>query len=239
MATVDEGRYPVTENCVFCDYAGPNTILWETSAVYVVEPLRQVTPGHLLVIPRAHAEDFADDPAVTAEVFRGAAEFAQAHGIEDANLITSRGEAASQTVKHIHVHVLPRTWDDAVRLPWNNPHESPSPVHHLYRRCLREQDALLETLGALRKAEGGRFDWEVGEAIQLVRHARRYMGKPGEVLFCNWRGCLHADPEIECAPHWPRDYRGRAIPVGEGEPWFKGRVHDDCWVAIQAERRAS
>lgn len=219
--------------CPFCDYAGPNTILWETDAVYAVAPLREVTPGHTLVIPRVHAEDFADDPSVTAAAFRGAAEFAQANGLDDANLITSRGEAASQTVRHVHIHVLPRTWDDALRLPWNNPHESPSPTHHLYRRALREQAALQETLAALKRAEDGRFDWEVGEAYQLVGHARRYMGKVGEVLYCGWRDCLHADPAIECAPDWPRDFRGRAIPMGEGEQWFKGRVHTDCWEAMQ------
>lgn len=226
------------DGCVFCDYAGPNTVLWETAAVYVVEPLRQVTPGHLLVIPRAHAEDFADDPSVTAAAFRGAAEYAQAHGLADANLITSRGEAASQTVKHVHIHILPRTWDDAVRLPWNNPHESPSPTHHLYRRALREQDALLQTLGALRTAEDGRFDWEVGEAIQLVGHARRYMSKPGEVLFCNWRGCLHADEPEDRFRNYDPDYAGRAIPIGEGLQWFKGRIHEDCMAALNAGRKS-
>lgn len=224
--------------CPFCDYAGPNEILWETSAVYVVEPLRQVTPGHLLVIPRIHAEDFADDPAVTAEVFRGAAAFAQAHDLGDANLITSRGPAASQTVKHVHVHVLPRTWDDMLRLPWNNPHESPSPTHHLYRRALREADALSESLRKLTTAEEGRFAWEATEASLLVGQARRYMGKPGEILYCNWRDCLHADPAIECAPDWPRDYKNRAIPPGEGVPWFKGRVHADCMAALTAERKS-
>jgi len=225
------------DGCPFCDYAGPNTILWETSAVYVVEPLRQITPGHLLVIPRTHAADFANDPAVTAEVFRGAAEFAQAHGIEDANLITSRGEAASQTVKHVHIHVLPRTWDDAVRLPWNNPHVSPSPTHHLYRRVLREQAALQESLAALAKVEGERFEWEVREASQLVGHARRYLGKVGEVLFCGYRDCLHAD---EPGDRWnadnPTDWKGRAIPIGEGVQWFKGRLHEDCYAKVKEDR---
>ena len=225
------------DGCVFCDYAGPNVILWETSAVYAVEPLRQVTPGHTLIIPRAHAAHFADDPAVTAAVFRGAAEYAQVHGIEDCNLITSKGEAASQTVQHVHIHVLPRTWDDALRLPWNNPHESPSPTHHLYRRALREQDALLQTLGQMREAEGGRFKHEAGEALNLVGHARRYMSKPGEVLYCNWRGCLHADePEDRFREH-ATDYKGRAIPVGEGVQWFKGRIHPDCLEALNAERK--
>jgi histidine triad (HIT) family protein len=221
--------------CPFCDYAGPNTILWETPGVYAVAPLREVTPGHTLVIPRAHAEDFADDPSITAAAFRGAAEFAQANGVEDANLITSKGAVASQTIHHIHVHVLPRTWDDAVRLPWNNPHESPSPTHHLYRRYLRESAALQETLRALHAAEGGRFDWEVNEASQLVGHARRYMGKVGEVLYCGWPHCLHADePEDRFREH-ATDYRGRAIPIGEGEQWFKGRIHTDCWEAMKEQ----
>lgn len=226
------------DGCVFCDYEGPNEILWETPAVYVVEPLRQVTPGHVLVIPRAHAEDFADSAAITAAAFRGAAELVQSEELGDCNLITSKGAAASQTVQHVHVHVLPRTWDDALRLPWNNPHESPSPTHHLYRRALREQDALLETLGQLRGREDERFSWEVGEAIQLVRQARRYMGKPGEVLYCNWRGCLHADEPEDRFREYATDYKGRAIPIGEGVQWFKGRIHADCLEALNAERKS-
>lgn len=95
------------DGCPFCDYAGPNEILWETPSVYVVEPLRQVTPGHVLVIPRAHAEDFAESAAITAATFRGAAELVQSEELGDCNLITSKGECASQTVKHVHVHVLP------------------------------------------------------------------------------------------------------------------------------------
>lgn len=146
----------MTDNCVFCDYAGPNTILWETGSVYVVEPLVQITPGHVLVIPRVHAEDFADDPAVTAEVFRGAAEYAQANGIEDANLITSRGKAASQTVFHVHVHVLPREWHDSVILPWANPNPYPvsdianvlkAPSARLRERAQQLDDELWENEG--------------------------------------------------------------------------------------------
>jgi hypothetical protein len=112
-------------------------------------------------------------------------------------------------------------------------------THHVYRRALRETDALLKSLRALQQAENGRFEWEVNEAAQLVGHSNRYLRKVGEVLYCNWRGCLHADAQIECAPDWPRDYQGRAIPLGEGEQWFKGRVHTDCFAAMQKEREAT
>lgn len=221
------------DGCPFCDYAGPNTVLWETAEAYAVAPLREVTPGHTLIIPREHATDFADTPNVTAEAFRAAALYARENGIEDCNLITSKGPSATQTVKHVHIHVLPRTFDDAVRLPWNNPHESPSPTHHLYRRAERETDALLETLRTLRTAEGGRFEWEVDKAIGLVGHATRYLSKPGEVLYCNWTDCLHAKPQVPGAPYAP-DYAGRAIPIGEGVQHFKGRIHEDCAEAMRA-----
>lgn len=224
-------RVPKHVDCPFCDYAGPNDVLWESPSVYVVKPLRQVTPGHVLVIPKAHAADFAENAAITAVAFRGAAEFVDSEELGDCNLITSKGEAASQTVKHVHIHVLPRTWDDAVRLPWNNPHESVSSTHHVYRRALRETDGLVESLSSLAAAEDGRFDWEITEARQLIRQANRYLSKVGEVLYCNWTGCLHADEDEHTT-----DYKGRAIPIGGGVPWFKGRIHTDCVEAMKKEQ---
>ena len=34
------------------------------------------------------------------------------------NIITNNGADADQTVFHIHVHLVPRTKDDKVTLPW-------------------------------------------------------------------------------------------------------------------------
>ena len=48
---------------------------------------------------------------------------------------------------------------------------------------------------------------------------------------------LHADePEDRFREH-ATDYKGRAIPVGEGVQWFKGRIHPDCLEALNAERK--
>lgn len=125
--TGDNAPTPAEINaCVFCHYAGPNDVLWDTPSAFVVEPLRQVTPGHVLVIPKAHARDFAERPDITAVAFRHAAEFVQSEELGDCNLITSKGAAASQTVHHIHIHVLPRRWGDNVTLPWGNPNVPPT-----------------------------------------------------------------------------------------------------------------
>jgi diadenosine tetraphosphate (Ap4A) HIT family hydrolase len=34
------------------------------------------------------------------------------------NIITSIGKAATQSIKHLHVHLVPRTEDDKLMVPW-------------------------------------------------------------------------------------------------------------------------
>lgn len=85
------------------------------SVVVRFEPLGPVTPGHMLFVPSWHAEH-PDVRAVRAAM--GYAEsYAQTQG-EDYNLITSSGEAATQTIDHIHVHYVPRREGDGLHLPW-------------------------------------------------------------------------------------------------------------------------
>jgi histidine triad (HIT) family protein len=151
---------------VFCDYEGPNQILWskgsDEQGVFVVRPLRRVTPGHVLVIPRRHASDFADDPVTTALVFGAAAEYARSR-VGDANLITSRGASATQTVGHLHVHVVPRTPGDGLLLPWSEGSAGMSPtVAEEFGRAVDlldqyvgfDDDVMNPIRAALRKVEG-------------------------------------------------------------------------------------
>lgn len=82
-------------------------------------PSDPATPGHTLIIPRSHIRDFwSADAALASELARAAQRIGNA--IQDAlspggmNLITSAGEAAEQTVFHLHLHVVPRWPDDAL-----------------------------------------------------------------------------------------------------------------------------
>lgn len=106
--------------CPFCDYAGPSDIAYEWSDALAFAPLVEVTPGHTLIVPKAHATDFEHNPDITGLVFRRAAEYAKLIDIDDANLITSKGPSATQTVRHVHVHLLPRFPGDGLTLPWAN-----------------------------------------------------------------------------------------------------------------------
>lgn len=107
------------EGCPFCRIvagAAPARVLREWPDALAIVPLAEVTPGHVLVIPRTHVADVGVDPAVSASTMRRAAELAALLG--ECNVITSRGESATQTVFHLHIHVLPRRPEDGLALPW-------------------------------------------------------------------------------------------------------------------------
>lgn len=116
---------PSTHQCVFCKIiAGelPSIKVAEWPDAIAIVPLDPVTggrfshgDGHVLVIPKAHVADYSTDPMVTAATFGHAAELARGR---DSNLITSKGEAATQTVFHLHVHLVPRVAGDSLPLPW-------------------------------------------------------------------------------------------------------------------------
>lgn len=102
---------------MFCEIAGeraPAAVVRRWPDAIALVPLAPVVAGHLLVIPRRHVPDAAADPGVAAAVMRRAAELA----VPPFNIITSAGPAATQTVFHLHLHLLPRTAGDGVVLPW-------------------------------------------------------------------------------------------------------------------------
>ena len=109
----------MSASCVFCDIVAgraPATIVREWPEAIAFVPLNPVTPGHTLVIPRRHVRDAGQNPLITKEVMGCAAVLMGE--LPSANLITSQGSAATQTVPHLHAHVVPRRPGDGLPLPW-------------------------------------------------------------------------------------------------------------------------
>lgn len=99
---------------------------WDDAIAFV--PLCPVTDGHVLVIPRIHFRDHTEATAITAAVAARAAEWARQY--PSSNLIMSAGEEATQSVFHLHVHVIPRRADDQLMVPWGTLHgEDPKAPH--------------------------------------------------------------------------------------------------------------
>lgn len=115
-------------DCVFCPDNWDNLDIveqWVDGEIAIVNPLNPVTPGHVLVIHRDHAPNIAEGPLQqAASLMMVAAEWVGNH--DNANIITSIGSAATQTVMHTHVHIIPRREGDYLPLPW-------TPQHHAQR----------------------------------------------------------------------------------------------------------
>lgn len=108
-------------SCAFCRIAtgiGAAEVVYEWPETIAIVPLNPVTDGHLLVLPRAHVTDALEDPIVTAVTMARAADAADSNR-GGSNLITSIGADATQTVFHLHIHVVPRRPGDGLLLPWS------------------------------------------------------------------------------------------------------------------------
>lgn len=106
-------------DCIFCDIVNGDAwaeVIRETSNTLAFAPLRPVTPGHTLVIPKRHVADFTEDPGISGITMYHAAQLAETMG--PVNLITSKGREATQSVFHLHIHLVPRRKDDGLALPW-------------------------------------------------------------------------------------------------------------------------
>jgi len=105
--------------CVFCQRIEDQAYDHYDTLTVAFRPLNPVTPGHMLVIPRRHVADASQIAAVAGQTMYFAAKLAQDLG-EDYNILTSKGPEATQTVFHLHLHLIPRRSGDGLLLPWSN-----------------------------------------------------------------------------------------------------------------------
>lgn len=101
-------------------------------------PLQPATLGHTLVVPRRHIPDIwglpeADAACLARAVLRVATALRTAVASDGLNIIQSSGAAATQTVPHLHVHLVPRWAADAMGPIWpaKPPSHSPQALDNL------------------------------------------------------------------------------------------------------------
>ncbi len=111
--------------CVFCAIVAgqlPASVVHEDARHLVFMDIYPWRPGHVLVIPKRHATRVVElDEGERAELFTLGARVAdatRASGLrcDDLHLVINDGPASNQSVPHVHLHVLPRTRGDLIRL---------------------------------------------------------------------------------------------------------------------------
>jgi histidine triad (HIT) family protein len=104
-------------DCKFCQI-DPAIVVHETPACLVFLDYRPIFPGHCLIIPKEHYETLADLPAeLIAPLFKEAQRVARAMetalGAEGS--FVAINNRVSQSVPHLHVHVVPRRRKDGLK----------------------------------------------------------------------------------------------------------------------------
>ena len=114
------------DDCIFCKIAAGEI---SSATVYVDDDFRAIldlgpaAKGHTLVIPKSHSDNLLSvEPDTAAKALKVISKTAnaikEALGCDGINVVQNNGEAAGQTVMHLHFHIIPRYKNDSVNIGW-------------------------------------------------------------------------------------------------------------------------
>ena len=104
------------DDCIFCKIANgeiPSDTVYEDEQFRVILDLSPAVKGHALILPKEHFDDLtAADDETLGSVLKLAKRIGKAQlsslKCDGFNVVQNNGEAAGQTVHHLHMHVIPR-----------------------------------------------------------------------------------------------------------------------------------
>lgn len=108
-------------DCRFCAIASGETaaeVVLETPYLVAFLDHRPVFKGHVLLVPRTHVATLPDLPAELRSPFLEAGQWlatAMVEGLGAQGSFVAINNIVSQSVVHLHMHVVPRTKGDGLR----------------------------------------------------------------------------------------------------------------------------
>jgi len=114
------------DDCIFCRIAAgeiPSATVYEDDGFRAILDLGPAAKGHMLILPKDHYADVTELPEECAgPVLMLGKKLGMAAmkglGATGFNLVQNNGASAGQTVRHFHLHVIPRYDDGAVIAAW-------------------------------------------------------------------------------------------------------------------------
>jgi histidine triad (HIT) family protein len=109
------------ENCLFCRIVSgevPAAVVYEDKDSLAFLDHRPLFPGHTLLVPRTHFETLGDLPAAQVEAFfKNAQSLSRAieAAMEAEGSFVAMNNRVSQSVPHLHVHIVPRRRKDGLK----------------------------------------------------------------------------------------------------------------------------
>lgn len=119
-------EYQREDDCIFCKILKgdiPSYKVYEDDSFIGILDINPSAKGHVIIIPKNHAANIFELSEKDAkEIFVVAKKIAEAikkaYQPDGINILQNNGEAAGQTVFHLHVHVIPRYKDDTIKIEW-------------------------------------------------------------------------------------------------------------------------
>ncbi len=117
----------MAKGCVFCGIVRGETeaaVVFEDEVSMAFLDHRPLLPGHVLLVPKVHADTLADLPGeVVGPLFQNAQLLCQAveRGLDAEGSFLAINNKISQSVPHLHVHIVPRWKGDglfSIKLIW-------------------------------------------------------------------------------------------------------------------------
>lgn len=108
-------------DCLFCQIANravPAAIVFEDSLTVAFLDHRPLFPGHCLLIPKEHIETLSDTASPLLERLSANARLlaiAMEKALAAQGAFVAINNRVSQSVPHLHVHVVPRTKGDGLK----------------------------------------------------------------------------------------------------------------------------
>ena len=108
-------------DCLFCGIVGGRVdaeVVLEDEHMVAFLDHRPVFKGHTLLVPREHVVTLPDLPAVLRDPFLAAGQrlaAAMVEGLGAQGSFVAMNNTVSQSVAHLHLHVVPRTKGDGLR----------------------------------------------------------------------------------------------------------------------------
>jgi histidine triad (HIT) family protein len=124
-------------SCLFCEIVSrqkPAEIVFEDQTALAFLDHRPLFPGHVLLVPKAHTETLADLPASDLPGFFSTVqkiELAVETAMDAEGSFIAINNKVSQSVPHLHVHIVPRNKGDGLKgFFWpRKPYDSEAALH--------------------------------------------------------------------------------------------------------------
>ena len=113
-------------DCIFCKIINgeiPSRKVYEDETCYAFMDIAPFEKGHTLIVPKDHVTWLTDLPAETLTKLILATQKVAGHIVkalesDGFNLLQNNGECATQTVPHVHFHIIPR-WNN-MKVGWHS-----------------------------------------------------------------------------------------------------------------------